>query len=67
MLGALIFVFVVFAFVLPRIANYGQVWDAVDDLSTQAVLALLAVAILDLLTFARPGWRPCPGSASARR
>jgi uncharacterized protein (TIRG00374 family) len=61
MLGALVFVVVVFAFVLPRIANYGQVWDAVNDLSTRAVIALLAAATLNLLTFAPPWMAALPG------
>jgi uncharacterized protein (TIRG00374 family) len=61
MLGALLFVFVVFAFVLPKIANYGQVWDAVNDLSTRAVVALLAAAVLNLLTFAPPWMAALPG------
>jgi putative heme transporter len=61
MLGALVFVFVVFAFVLPKIANYGQVWEAVNDLSTRAVIALLAAAILNLLTFAPPWMAALPG------
>src|SRR5262249_24030433 len=61
MLAALVFVVVVFAVVLPRIANYGAVWDAVDDLSTRAEIALVAVAVLNLLTFAPPWMAALPG------
>ena len=44
----------VFAFVLPRVANYGDVWDIVTGLSALDLAALAAVALLNLATFAPP-------------
>ena len=35
-------VVVTFAFVLPKVANYGDVWDVVKTLDTTWLLALLA-------------------------
>ena len=50
-----------FAFVLPRIADYGQVWKVVTTLSWLSILALAGATILNILTFAPP-WMVClPG------
>ena len=43
-----------FFFVLPRIANYGDVWAVVTDLSWEQVGALLLATVLNLVTFAPP-------------
>ena len=51
----------VFAFVLPRVADYGEVWDVVSGLSTLDLVALVAAAILNLLTFAPPWMAALPG------
>lgn len=51
----------VFAFVLPRVADYGEVWDIVSGLSTLDLVALVAAAILNLLTFAPPWMAALPG------
>jgi uncharacterized protein (TIRG00374 family) len=50
-----------FFFVLPRIANYGDVWDVVNDLSWAQVGALLGVTLLNLATFAPPWQAALPG------
>jgi uncharacterized protein (TIRG00374 family) len=55
-----------FAFVLPEIANYGDVWDAVDDLSGMQVGVLAAVTLLNLVTFAPPWQAALPGLGFAR-
>jgi uncharacterized protein (TIRG00374 family) len=52
---------VTFVFVLPKIANYGDVWDVVQDLTWPQVAALAAATALNLVTFA-PAWMVClPG------
>ena len=51
----------VFAFVLPRVANYGDVLDVLRTLSTYDILALSAAAILNLLTFGPPWMAALPG------
>ena len=44
-----------FVVVLPRIANYGDVWHVVQDLTWAQVGALAAATVLNLVTFA-PAW-----------
>ena len=51
----------VFVFVLPRVANYGDVLDVVARLSTLRLVAALGPAILNLLTFAPPWMAALPG------
>jgi uncharacterized protein (TIRG00374 family) len=43
-----------FVFVLPRIANYGEVWGVVKALSPQGIGALILATLLNLVTFAPP-------------
>jgi uncharacterized protein (TIRG00374 family) len=43
-----------FAYFLPTIANYGEVWHVVKQLSWPQVGALLAATALNLVTFAPP-------------
>jgi uncharacterized protein (TIRG00374 family) len=43
-----------FAFVLPRIADYGDVWGVVKGLSWKQIVALLLATLLNLATFAPP-------------
>jgi uncharacterized protein (TIRG00374 family) len=50
-----------FVFVLPTIANYGDVWKVVKDLSWQWTLALVAVTALNIATFAPPWMVTLPG------
>jgi len=50
-----------FAFVLPRIASYRDVWDVVRGLSWLSILAVAGATVLNILTFAPP-WMAClPG------
>jgi uncharacterized protein (TIRG00374 family) len=60
-LGGVVIVIGVFGFVLPRVADYGAVWDIIKDLSTQDLALLVAAAILNLLTFAPPWMAALPG------
>ena len=50
-----------FVFVLPRIANYGEVWDVVKQLSWLQIAALAAATLLNLVTFAPPWMITLPG------
>jgi putative heme transporter len=58
---ALAIVVGVFAFVLPRIADYRQVWDVVKTLSWWQILVLAGVTILNLATYAPPMMAALPG------
>jgi putative heme transporter len=62
-LGAvgLAFVVATFAFFLPRIADYRDVWEVVRELSWPWILALLAVTAVNILTFAPPWMVALPG------
>jgi uncharacterized protein (TIRG00374 family) len=51
----------VFVFVLPRIADYGDVWDVLRDLGWEEALVLAAATTLNLLTFAPPWMAALPG------
>ena len=50
-----------FVFFLPTLADYGDVWDVVQDLSWQWLLALLAAVLVNLATFAPPWMVALPG------
>lgn len=50
-----------FAFLLPQIANYAEVWATVRTLSWPWVLALLGAAALNVVTFAPPWQIALPG------
>jgi uncharacterized protein (TIRG00374 family) len=50
-----------FFFVLPRIANYGDVWAVVRELSWAQIGALLLATVLNLVTFAPPWMVALPG------
>src|SRR5436190_14614588 len=41
----------IFAFAIPKIANYGDVWNAVKDMTWLEITSLLAVTILNILTY----------------
>jgi uncharacterized protein (TIRG00374 family) len=43
-----------FAFVLPRIADYGQVWSVLKGLTWKQVFVLAVATLLNLVTFAPP-------------
>ena len=51
----------VFAFALPRIANYGDVWDVVQTLSWQWFVVLACATILNLATYGPPLVAALPG------
>jgi putative heme transporter len=51
----------VFAFALPRIANYGDVWDVVKNLSWWWIVALLLSVLLNTATYGPPWMAALPG------
>lgn len=50
-----------FGIVLPRIANYGDVWEAVSALDTVWVAALVVATVVNVLTYAPPWMVALPG------
>jgi uncharacterized protein (TIRG00374 family) len=58
---AVVVVVAVFVFVLPRIADYRDVWDVLRDLSLEDVLILIAATALNIVTFAPPWMAALPG------
>jgi uncharacterized protein (TIRG00374 family) len=52
---------VTFVYFLPTIANYGQVWNVVTELSWQWIVALLVATAINLVTFAPPWQVALPG------
>ena len=60
-LGGAALIVVTFAFLLPKIADYRDVWGVVKDVSWQWALALAAVTVVNLLTFAPPWLVLLPG------
>ena len=59
--GALIVVALVFVFILPRIADYRDVWDVLKTLSWKDAVILTAATLLNLVTFAPPWMAALPG------
>jgi uncharacterized protein (TIRG00374 family) len=55
-----------FAFFLPSIANYSDVWRVVKDLSWQWIVALLVATAINLATFAPPWMVGLPGLGFVR-
>jgi uncharacterized protein (TIRG00374 family) len=55
-----------FAFVLPKIADYGEVWDVIRDLSWQQVALLVGATLLNLATYAPPWQAALPGLGFTR-
>ena len=60
-LVAIVLVVGVFVFVLPRVANYHEVWEIITGLSTRDMAALVLVSLLNLATFAPPWMAAFPG------
>ncbi len=58
---ALLVVVLAFVLVLPRVADYGDVWGEVSTLDARWIAALLAVATVNVLTFAPPWSAALPG------
>lgn len=54
-------VVVTFAVVLPRIADYGEVWEVVSRLDATWLLVLLGAVVLNILTYAPPWMIALPG------
>jgi putative heme transporter len=50
-----------FAFFLPRIADYRDVWEVIKGLSWPWIAALIAVTVLNVITFAPPWQVTLPG------
>jgi putative heme transporter len=51
----------VFLFVLPKIADYGDVWDTITGLTWRQVAVLGAAVVLNIVTFAPPFMVTLPG------
>jgi uncharacterized membrane protein YbhN (UPF0104 family) len=51
----------VFAFALPRIADYGEVWNVVQTLSWEWIVALAVAVLLNLATYGPPLEAALPG------
>lgn len=54
-------VVVTFGFVLPRIADYRDVWDAISALEPAWIVALLVATAVNLVTYAPPWMIALPG------
>lgn len=52
---------VAFAIVLPRLADYGEVWREVKTLDVRSLALLVAVTTVNLATFAPPWMATLPG------
>ena len=50
-----------FAFALPKIADYGDVWGVVKDLSWEWIVALLGTVVLNTATYGPPWMAALPG------
>ena len=59
--GSIAVVVLVFVFVLPRIADYRDVFDVVRDLDWQDWALLAGAVILNLATFPPPWMAALPG------
>jgi putative heme transporter len=57
----LIAVVVIFAFVLPKIADYGSVWDSIKTLTWPEALLLAVLTAVNIATYAPPLMAALPG------
>jgi putative heme transporter len=57
----LAFAVATFVYFLPKIADYRDVWDVIEDVSWAWLVVLAGAAILNLLTFAPPWMVALPG------
>jgi uncharacterized membrane protein YbhN (UPF0104 family) len=57
----LLFAVATFAYFLPQIADYRDVWDVIDDLTWPWLAVLAAVTVVNLVTFAPPWMVALPG------
>jgi uncharacterized membrane protein YbhN (UPF0104 family) len=60
-LAGLAIVVVTFVFVLPRVADYGDVWAIVSDLTPGEIAILVVVTLVNVATFAPPWMAALPG------
>jgi len=51
----------VFAFALPKIADYGAVWDEIQQISWQWIVALVVSVLLNTATYGPPWMAALPG------
>jgi uncharacterized membrane protein YbhN (UPF0104 family) len=58
---AIALVLFTFAYVLPKVADYGDVWDTLQSLSAEQLALLAAVTIANLATYAPPYQAVLPG------
>lgn len=65
-LFGLVIVAITFGVVLPRIANYREVWEVLTTISGAAILALAGATALNIVTFAPPWMVALPGLRFAR-
>jgi putative heme transporter len=59
--GGIALVVLTFAYLLPRIADYRDVWDVIMTLTWEWAAALAAATVLNVLTFAPPWMVTLPG------
>src|SRR5262245_32545962 len=59
--ATVIIIAVTFAFVLPRIADYRDVWDVLRELGWQELVLLAGAVVLNLATYAPPWMVALPG------
>jgi uncharacterized protein (TIRG00374 family) len=59
--ASVVVVAAVFVFVLPRVADYRDVWDVIQDLGWREGLVLAAATALNLATFPPPWMAALPG------
>ena len=59
--GGIALVAVVFAFLLPKIADYADVWDVVTGLSGPAIAALVVATVINVATYGPPWMAALPG------
>lgn len=60
LLTAAVLVFV-FVGVFPKIANYSEAWDSIQEMSVGSVIALVAVAVLNVIVYVFPYQAALPG------
>lgn len=58
---AVVVVVGVFVFVLPKIADYGAVWDTIRGLTWEQIAALGVAVVINIVTFAPPFMATLPG------
>jgi uncharacterized protein (TIRG00374 family) len=59
--ASIVIIGVTFAYLLPKIADYRQVWDVVTTLSWEWIVALIVLVVLNILSNAPPWMAALPG------